>query len=95
MAATQAKRQTSKKASARPVKEIRMGKIRAAIWENETANGTRYNVTVTRMFKDDDGWKDSHSFGRDDLLLVSKVLDRCHTWIIDEGDAEANEGNAA
>ena len=63
--------------SNRPVHEIRMGRIRAAIWENETQNGTRHNVTLSRLYKDDDDeWKDSTSFGRDDLPLVAKVADK-------------------
>ena len=73
------------KPTKKPVKEIRMGRIRAAIWENETTNGTRFNVTVSRLYKDDsDNWKDSNSFGRDDLPIVAKVVDRCHTWIFSE-----------
>ena len=55
----------------RPVHELRMGRIRAAIWANETQNGTRHNVTVSRIYKDGDVWKDSTSFGRDDLPLVA------------------------
>ena len=65
----------------KPVHEIRLGRIRAAIWENETQNGTLHNVTVARLYKDGDNWRDSYSFGRDDLPLVAKVLDRCHDWI--------------
>ncbi len=65
----------------RPVHEIRMGRIRAAIWENETQNGTRHNVTLTRLYKDGEQWKDSASFGRDDLPLVSKVSELAHSWI--------------
>ena len=65
----------------KPVQEIRLGRIRAAIWENQTQTGTRHNVTVSRLYKDGDQWKDSTSFGRDDLPLVAKVLDRCHDWI--------------
>ncbi|MCA9063501.1 MAG: hypothetical protein KDA96_10595 [Planctomycetaceae bacterium] len=68
---------------ARPVNEIRMGRVRAAIWENETQNGTRHNVTLTRIYKDGDVWKDSTSFGRDDLPLVMKVSDLAHSWIFD------------
>lgn len=75
-----------------PVHEIRLGRIRAAIWENDTQNGTRHNVTVTRLYKDGDDWKDSSSFGRDDLPLVAKVLDRCHSWIFDQA-AGASNGN--
>lgn len=67
--------------AAPPVHEIRMGRVRAAIWENETQNGTRHNVTLTRLYKDGEDWKDTTSFGRDDLPLVAKVSDLAHTWI--------------
>lgn len=77
----------STKSPARPVNEVRMGRIRAAIWENDTQNGTRYNVTVSRLYKDGDKWKDSQSFGRDDLPIVAKVLDLCHSWIYSEQGA--------
>lgn len=78
------------KQTKKPVKEVRMGRIRAAIWENETTNGTRFNVTVSRLYKDDsDNWKDSNSFGRDDLPIVAKVVDRCHTWIFAENGSAA------
>ena len=65
----------------KPVHEIRIGRIKATIWENETQNGTRHNVTVSRLYKDGDEWKDSASFGRDDLPLVAKVADQAHSYI--------------
>ena len=68
----------------RPVHEVRLGAIKAAIWENQTQNGVRYNVTLTRLYKDGNDWKDSTSFGRDDLPLVAKVSDRAHTWIFEQ-----------
>jgi hypothetical protein len=74
----------------RPVREIRLGRIRAAIWENETQNGTRHNVTLSRLYKDGDEWKDSTSFGRDDLPLVAKVADQAHLWIFTQGSAAAH-----
>ena len=89
MATKTATKSSSNGATARPVQEIRMGRIRAAIWENETQNGRRFNVTVSRLYKDGDDWKDSSSFGRDDLLVVAKVLDRCHTWIHTESGSAA------
>ena len=67
--------------SNRPVHEIRIGRVRAAVWENETQNGTRHNVTLSRLYKDGDDWRDSTSFGRDDLPLVVKVADLAHSWI--------------
>ena len=39
--------------SKKPVHEIRMGRIRAAVWENETKNGNVHNVTISRLYKDD------------------------------------------
>ena len=71
--------------SKKPVHEIRLGRIRAAIWENETTNGTRHNVTFSRLYRDERGnWGDSTSFGRDDLPLLWKVADCAHTWIMQQ-----------
>ena len=66
----------------RPVQELRIGSIKAAIWGNQTANGLMHNVTFARVYKDaEDNWKESTSFSRDDLLEVSKLADQAHTWI--------------
>lgn len=93
MASTQATN-SSRGAAARPVNEIRMGRIRAAIWENQTTNGTRFNVTVSRLYKDGENWKDSTSFGHDDLPIVAKVVDLCHTWIFTEsGNTAVSSGD--
>ena len=66
-----------------PVHEIRLGAIKAAIWENETSVGVRHNVTVSRLYKDDNEWRNTDSFGRDDLPLVAKVVDQAHNWIFE------------
>jgi len=72
----------------KPIHEIRLGAIKAAIWQNESTNGIRYNVTVSRLYKDGDTWKRTESFGRDDLLLVAKVADQAHTWIIEQSQTK-------
>jgi hypothetical protein len=50
-------------------------------------------VTIDRLWKEDDvvgaggevmksgEWQTTGSFGKDELLLVAKVADLCHTWI--------------
>jgi len=68
----------------KPAHEIRLGRVKATIWANETENGTRHNVTVSRIYKDGDEWKQTTSFGRDDLPLVSKVVDLAHLWIYEQ-----------
>ena len=74
---------TMTKTKEKPVNEVRFGAIKAAIWKNDTTGGVRYNVTFSRIYKDkdDDQWKSTDSFGRDDLLLLGKVADTAHTWI--------------
>jgi hypothetical protein len=75
-------------AKQQPAHEIRLGSIKATIWENETANGTRHNVSFSRLYKDGDNWKQAESFGRDDLLVVAKVADQAHTWICEQTSAK-------
>lgn len=66
----------------RPAHEIRIGAVKATIWPNETSAGVRHNVVISRLFKDSgDEWRQSDSFGRDDLPLVAKVVDQAHDWI--------------
>ncbi len=72
------------KSKQQPANEIRMGAIRATIWENETTNGIRFNVTVSRLYKDGEEWKQTDSFGRDDLQLLAKVIDMAHSWIFQQ-----------
>ena len=72
----------------KPVHEIRFGLIKAAIWHNMTRSGERYNVTLTRLYRNGDLWKESTHFGRDDLLVAAKVLDLAHTWIFHQDRPE-------
>jgi hypothetical protein len=65
----------------RPVHEFRHRNVRATIWRNETDKGPMYNVTLSRMYRDGEQWKDSHSFGYDDLMNVAKLLADSHTYI--------------
>jgi hypothetical protein len=75
----------------RPVHEIRLGRIKAAIWRNHLEEGgVRHNVTIVRIYKADGAWEQTTSFGRDDLPLVVKVADLAHLWIYEQGNgAEA------
>jgi len=84
----------AKNTSNRPVHEIRMGRIRAAIWANQSEHGLHHNVTLTRLYKDGDEWKDSASFGRDDLPLLAKVSDLAHTWIFQSASDANGNGSA-
>jgi hypothetical protein len=69
-------------AANKPVHTVRHRNIKAAIWKNQTANGTMYNVTVARSYQDDrEQWHDTQSFGFDDLLVVAKLMYDAHSYI--------------
>lgn len=78
-----------------PVKTLRLGRIKAAIWENESDNKKFYNVTFARTYVDEArNFHDTDSFGRDDLPLVEKLADWAHSFIFErlaESKAEQSE----
>ena len=68
----------------RPAHEIRLGRIKAAIWKNETEGGSsRHNVQFRRLYRDEktNEWRSADSFGRDDLLLLAEVARLATHWI--------------
>ena len=69
-----------------PVETFRLGRIKAAVWENEVDQKKDYNVSFARTYMDEDKqFHDTDSFGRDDLPLVAKLSDMAHTWIYQHG----------
>ena len=75
----------------KPVHEVRLGSIKAAVWKNDTEKGVRYNTTFSRIYRDGDEWKSTDSFGRDDLLVLAKVSDLAHSWIHEQSQEEQEE----
>ena len=71
----------AKAKSNRPVHEERLGRIKACVWENPTENGTMYNVTFARVYRDEEGWKETQSFGRDDCLVLARLAEITSVWI--------------
>lgn len=65
-----------------PVHKLRCGALEVAVWQKESDKGPWYTVTMSRSYKQGEAWKQSDSFGDDDLLLLAKLLDQAHTWII-------------
>ena len=72
----------------RPVHSIRYGMVKVAIWRNmvDMGNGSKpmYNLTASRLYKDGDEWRDTQSFGYDDLLNLAKAVNEAHTWIANQ-----------
>lgn len=64
-----------------PVHEIRVGMMKARIWRKRTRFGPRHTVSIVRLFRNGDVWKESSRFGRDDIPVLRLLLDKVHTWI--------------
>ena len=71
----------------KPVTTLRCSRIKASIWKNEGMNGSFYNVTVARSYKDRDGvWKNSESFGVADLDALIVVVQQATRWIAERSE---------
>ena len=54
-----------------PVRRIGEAGINAAIWENKSKNGTFYNVTISRSYKDQEGnYQKTDNFRKQDLPVL-------------------------
>jgi hypothetical protein len=65
-----------------PIHQVRSGVLGVSIWRREGEKGPFYSVTVSRAYRQGEEWKHADSFGQDDLLLLAKLIDQAHSWII-------------
>ena len=65
--------------------EIRRGLIKVRIWQRRSKNGVRYSLSVVRLFRNGDQWKESTRLGRDDIPPVRLVLDEAYAWMLANG----------
>jgi len=81
----------------KPKKQFRMGLVVASVFDQPTDNGTIFNVSITKLYKNegDAEWSRSTSFNRDDLPLVGKVADLAWTWIRENQQSERAEARKA
>ena len=80
-------------ANQKPTATVRIGTVKAAIWENKAGKRTRYNGTFSKSYRDAEGqWKTTHSYGRNDLLVLAKVADEAHSRIVELEQAEDTNG---
>ena len=49
--------------NSKPAAELRIGTVKATVWENEIGGITQHNVTFSRIYPDGGQWKTTHSFG--------------------------------
>lgn len=85
------KNQASARSNQKPSHKIRHGAVSASIWLQETDKGPIFNVTFQRSYKDGDDWKNSNSFGKQNLLVLSLIAARAFEWISSQSRATRRE----
>ena len=70
----------------RVVHEIRLGAVRALIWEDDCAEAERYRVSVARAVRPGEQGARSDQFDADDLPVLAEVLDLAHLWICEQAE---------
>lgn len=79
-----------------PLRVLRLGRVKASIWENAAEDRPYYTVKFTRTYVDDQKqFKDSDSFGRDELLLLAKLADLAHTFVYEQAATHARPQESA
>jgi len=75
----------------KPISEIRIGTVKAAIWQNKSGDSVFHNVTFSRGYKDGETWKNTDSFGRDDLPKLILAAQKAYEGLFQTGHEEPAE----
>ncbi len=66
----------------KPVDHVRLGRVSASIWKNDSESGSFYSASLSVSYKDAEGnWQDGGSFGVDDLPRVAEVARQAYVRI--------------
>lgn len=72
----------------KPALELRRGLIKVRVWQRRSGRGTRFTLSIVRLYRNGDQWKESTRLGRDDIPLVRLVLDEAYMWMLTNGRAQ-------
>ncbi|MGR3783435.1 MAG: hypothetical protein ACU0DT_19480 [Albimonas sp.] len=62
-----------------PIQTLRDGRLKAAIWQNDSDKGPFHTVTLTRIYEDSAGkLQESASFSANELLRVAELARESH-----------------
>ena len=76
----------------RPVHQVRIGRIKAAVFEN--GDNAPRKVQFTALYKEGDSWRGSKSFAREDLPLLIKVADEVHSYLYQQSETAEQNGSS-
>ncbi len=77
----------------RPVHQVRIGRVKAAIFEN--GDDAPRKVQFQTLYKnEEDQWRGSQSFAREDLPLLIKVADQVHSYLYEQSEQNGKNGSS-
>jgi len=74
--------------AATPHHVIRRGLIKVQIWKRKSKSGDRYSLSIVRLFRNGNEWKESSRFDRENPPLMRLVLDEAYTWMLTHGGSD-------
>ena len=83
----------------KPIDTLRDGSLKATIWKNPSEKGSFYSVDISRTYKQDEVFKDSHSFSGTELLRIARLANIAYDEIAilrstDGDDIADSEGSS-
>lgn len=72
-----------------PVHEIRLGAVRAAIWEESGIDGPRFRISLSRAKRPGEYDARPDRFDPEDLPLMAEIADLAHLWICEQAELVA------
>ncbi len=76
----------------KPIREIKCGSVRAAIWRtgNEDGHGA-FRVRFSCRFKEYGTWRNATSFGPDEIPLLGRAAEMALAWIYSQPKGESSD----
>ncbi len=72
---------------AKPILEIRRGLLKVCVWRRSKKHAS-FSLTIVRLFRNGDQWKESTRLGRDDVPLIRLMLDEAYGWMLSHGGGQ-------
>mgnify|MGYP001187665145 FL=1 len=67
----------------KPIADIKEGRVRAAIWANQSKDGIRHTFTIERLYRKGEELKSASSFYLDDCERLQNVLSQVQSALVD------------
>ena len=69
----------------KPVKQFRIGSIKASVWANEVRDSVFYNTTFENNYRTEDGeWRQSKGYSLVELGVLAQLASMAAHWIAEQ-----------